>query len=411
VANNSTGWCAFASDLSREWDLCSDFFEEMNVGDQACIMTINECRDLTTASVFAPMAGQCLSTCDGNGTCTSTIVGTLLEDPAMCGENLVSPFTRFSTVDMPWGIVASFMYALVSFLLAVGGGGSQPSVVDCLGANIQAFLLFRAMWLVMTLMGDAASEGNTTCAFLLFSTGSLYTSVTVSVLTIMVAISTTIPAGGSTVTPLHKVCRVICVVPWLAAAAYFVIGFVSSLPIFIASLPGLVALLPILLMQLLLILCIVACLACCIQLNPCLDGAGGPDSDGGGDIINRFLAIIGVLFFQGCQSMSLLAFYLYITGSYGKCYELFFSGFALPPFTFPSTNFDLALAWDLAPILDFELSGLELLNTALAVQLVTFLGVLAERIIVRFLGRYCGVGCGSAEEVQSSASTNESRCV
>ena len=164
--------------VSVNWETCGTMLEDMNLFDVACMATINSCSDIASNSQFKPIAEYCLPKCsddlgiNSTQTCEPTFLGSLLQDPAICGENS-PPFYKYGTAQIPWGVLTGLLYSLLvvfcdpsniigKFIITnirAGGGCHGPSsphwakegdrlklptIVDILGANIQALLRERA---------------------------------------------------------------------------------------------------------------------------------------------------------------------------------------------------------------------------------------------------------------------------
>lgn len=85
--------------------------------------------------------------------------------------------------------------------------------------------------------------------------------------------------------------------------------------------------------------------------------------------------------------MALLSILLFST-SYSKVWDAYWGSWTLNPFAFifpKNFSFDLPqllfLAIDLKPVINFELTGLEMFETAVAVQLATSVCTIVEHVI------------------------------
>ena len=86
------------------------------------------------------------------------------------------------------------------------------------------------------------------------------------------------------------------------------------------------------------------------------------------------------------QSVGVFSFCLYLGFDWVHLNELFFDQFKVPPLRFP-TEFNIKLAFDFPKIFGFSLVGIEIFETALAVQILTLAVSLPERAVLFFLRR------------------------
>jgi hypothetical protein len=260
LANNNTNranstkqaesWCSLALGLSKEWEVCENVFSEINAGKAACTMTINECQGLTETAGCEPLAGECLSHCDGKGNCTKTVLATLLEDPDICGSS-ISSMIKYALFDLPWGPVVQLGYAMLSVLLTFILG-SQLSIVDCVGAVAQSCLLLRALWIGQEMVGTAP---NGTCSFLLLNTQSLSTAATVCLMAMLgplVALGSEWSADKkerATSTGKLVLAGLLLLLPLVANVIFFGVAIAGAFSLLIAAFPALVGFLHVVFVQ------------------------------------------------------------------------------------------------------------------------------------------------------------------
>ena len=91
-------WCETLQNISMHWESCESFFQFLD-GYGACHRAM-QC-GLHQTSVYGPVAGECLSTCDEDG-CEDSMTSAVLADAGICGIAL--PYEiRYNLVDLPFG--------------------------------------------------------------------------------------------------------------------------------------------------------------------------------------------------------------------------------------------------------------------------------------------------------------------
>jgi hypothetical protein len=196
-----SGWCGLVRTFGNNWPSCEGVFRLLNSETEslACEHTIDTCRtcdllisDSTWGRKYLPVAAVCLpANCKlqnyshtySTGGCDK---GFFCEMPnsQCCGLTQTPISVTYNTLQPPWAPVIQLGHGLISAILSPpfhfhlkASIQDRLPLVEYAGANLQAFLLLRSLYLLKEAVKQVQDP---VCGWLVFNFASLFGPAVVS---------------------------------------------------------------------------------------------------------------------------------------------------------------------------------------------------------------------------------------